>query len=138
MFKCLIAEDDSVCRKLLFEYLKDYVQCDFAINGKEAIDAYENSIETNKPYDFICLDIMMPMLSGQDVLRKIRRFEDKKNVQGLDRVKVIMTTALDDSVNIMGAFNTGCEAYLVKPITKQKLSEQLNELGIGIDILVCE
>jgi len=34
-----------------------------------------------------------------------------------------MTTALSDSKNIMGAFRTGCEAYIVKPVEKEKLLE---------------
>jgi two-component system chemotaxis response regulator CheY len=41
-----------------------------------------------------------------------------------------MTTALGDSKNVMGAFRTGCESYIVKPIRKQKLLDELEKLGL--------
>lgn len=41
-----------------------------------------------------------------------------------------MTTALDDSKSIFGAFKTGCEAYLIKPIRKETLLEEMQNLGL--------
>jgi two-component system chemotaxis response regulator CheY len=41
-----------------------------------------------------------------------------------------MTTALGDSRNVMGAFRAGCEAYLVKPIRKERLLEEMEKLGL--------
>ena len=49
---------------------------------------------------------------------------------GLDGVKVIMTTALGNSKNVMGAFRGGCEAYIVKPVEKKKLFEEIEKLGL--------
>ena len=43
--KILIVDDDFVCRNLLLAMVKDYSECDVAINGKEAISAVKNSIK---------------------------------------------------------------------------------------------
>ena len=128
--KCLIVEDDFAARKLLQVYLSDYADCFIAVNGHEAVEAIREALEEGESYDLICLDIMMPEMDGHKALEAIRQVEKEHGIGGLDGVKVIMTTALDDSKNIMGAFRTGCEAYIVKPIRKEKLLEEIQQLGL--------
>lgn len=41
-----------------------------------------------------------------------------------------MTTGLDDVKNVMHAFKSGCEVYLIKPIDKQKLLKELESLRL--------
>ena len=128
--KCLIVEDDSTACKLLQTYLADYGDCFVAVNGDKAVKAFRKALKQGQPYDLICLDIMMPEMDGHDALKAIRRIEQKQGIYGLDGVKVIMTTALGDSKNVMGAFRTGCEAYIVKPVKKEKLLEEIEKLGL--------
>ena len=128
--KCLIVEDDFTARRLLQVYLTDYGDCFIAVNGHEAVDAVREALERGRPYDLICLDIMMPEMDGYDALKAIRQIEKEHQVNGLDGVKVIMTTALDGSKHIMGAFRTGCEAYIIKPVRKEKLLEEIEKLGL--------
>ncbi len=128
--KCLIVEDNFTARKLLQIYLAPFADCSFAVNGREAVDAVKDALHERQPYDFICLDIMMPEMDGHQALEEIRKIESERGIRGLDCVKVIMTTALSDSGNIMGAFNTGCESYLIKPIKKEKLLEEMTKMGI--------
>jgi two-component system chemotaxis response regulator CheY len=125
--KILIVDDDFTSRKLLLKILSDYGACDVAANGKEAIDAFNAALNEWEAYDLVCLDIMMPEMDGHEVLKEIRSIEKSKNIHGLDGAKVIMTTALDDSDNVKSAFREQCEAYLVKPIEKDKLVATLNE-----------
>lgn len=128
--KILIAEDDFISRTLLQEMLLPYGDCHLATNGREAITAFEHMLDKNTPYDLICLDIMMPIMDGQETLQNIRRLEKEKGIGGSECVKVIMTTALDDPKNIMMAFIKGqCEAYITKPITPGPLHEQMTKLG---------
>ncbi len=128
--KCLIVEDDFTARKLLQIYLSDYADCFIAVNGREAVEAFKYALEEGEPYDLICLDIMMPQMNGLEALQTIRQIESERGITGLDGIKVIMTTALGDSRNVMSAFRTGCEAYVVKPITKEKLLEEIEKLGL--------
>ena len=131
--KCLIVEDDTTARVLMQQYLKEYFVCDVAADGGEAINAFEVQLEKEDRFDLICLDIMMPGIDGHEALKNIRQIEDERNISGLDRVKVIMTTALGDSKNVFDAFREGCEAYIVKPVNKEKLYEQIEKLGLTVN-----
>jgi len=73
---------------------------------------------------------MMPKKDGQQVLKEIRAYEEERDVVGLDGVKIIMTTALDDSKSVLNAFKAGCEGYIVKPYNRQKIYGKLEELGL--------
>jgi two-component system chemotaxis response regulator CheY len=128
--KFLIVEDDFTSRKLLQIHLSEFGHCHIAINGKEAIQAFKEELEKNEPYDLICLDIMMPEIDGHETLKMIRRMEQNNGIHGPEGVKIIMTTALRNSNDIFGAFKEGCEAYIVKPVKKEKLLQEMEELGL--------
>jgi two-component system chemotaxis response regulator CheY len=110
--------------------LSAHGECDIAVNGKEAIEAFRLAWEAGQPYDLICLDIMMPEMDGHEVLRHIREIEHGKNVEGLAGAKVIMTTAMGDYGNIIAAFKEQCDAYVLKPIDKQALLEKIHATGL--------
>ncbi|HBG25504.1 MAG: hypothetical protein A2Y10_14535 [Planctomycetes bacterium GWF2_41_51] len=128
----LIVEDNFAARRLLQRYLSGYGVCDLAAEGNEAIEAFRQALDEKEPYDLICLDIMMPNMNGHETLKLIRRIEEERGIYGLDGVKVIMTTALGDSKNVIGAFREGCEAYIIKPIIKEKLLMEADKLGVKI------
>lgn len=128
--KGLIVEDDFTSRKLLLAFLGKHGSCDVAVDGKEAINAFETAFREGEPYDLICLDIMMPEIDGHGVLRSIRDFEEKNNVRPEKRVKIVMTSALGDPKNVLNAFQSGCEAYLEKPLDKSSLMTELQKLGL--------
>ncbi len=134
--KILIVEDEFISRTLLKEMLSPFGECDVVTNGVEAISALEQSYSaTGSRYDLVCLDIMMPKLSGHEVLREMRRIEKDTGIHGSDFTKVIMVTALDDAKNIMAAMvDGGCAAYLTKPISRTSLFEQLHHLQLIDDI----
>ncbi len=128
--KILIVEDEFGSRKLLQKFLSPYGTCDLAVDGEEAVEAFELAMKEKEPYDLICLDIMLPKKDGQTVLKEIRDMESGAGIGGLAGVKVIMTTALSDPKNIMEAFSSQCEAYIPKPISKKKLLEEMKGLGL--------
>ena len=129
--RILIAEDETTSRQLITKMLSPYGDCDAVVDGREAVDAFRISIEENNPYDLICMDIMMPNVSGQEALIQIRNLEKEKGIRGSDRVKVIMTTALEDQKNVIDAFyKGGAAAYIVKPIEKKKLIDEMKKLGL--------
>ncbi len=128
--KCLIVEDNFAARKLLAMYLSSCADCDIAVDGNEAVVAFSQAMDEKDPYDLICLDIMMPNMDGREALKVIRQIESEHGISGLDCVKVIMTTSLGDSKNVIGSFREGCEAYIVKPVKKDKLFEEMEKLGV--------
>lgn len=128
--KFLIVEDDFAARRLLQLLLSEFGECFVAVHGQEAVAAFKQALTENDPYDLVCLDIMMPEMDGHEALRRMRQLEEQKGIRGLDGVKVIMTTALCDSQNILGAFREGCEAYIVKPVARHKLIQEMTKLGL--------
>jgi two-component system chemotaxis response regulator CheY len=126
----LIVEDDSVSSTLIGAILAPYGTCETVIDGKQAITAFKNALAARTPYDLVCLDIMLPEFDGQYVLRQFRKMESEHGIQGLDGARIIMLTALGDRRNIIEAFRSQCEGYIVKPIRKDKVLAQLRELGI--------
>lgn len=126
--RALIVEDEETSRILLENVLKAYCSCDTAINGLEAISAFRRAWDQSRPYDLICMDIMMPELDGQDTLRKIRQIEED---MGVPAVKVVMTTALDSTETVSDTlFNGGASAYFVKPINIDKFINELKAMGL--------
>lgn len=128
--RILIVEDDFVSRRLLTSYLASMGAIDSAANGEEALVAVRESLESGRRYDLICLDIMMPGLDGQKTLKEIRRLEEERGIRRSDGSKIVMTTALSDIQNMWQAFNEQCDAYLVKPIKREVLMEQLRTLDL--------
>lgn len=127
--KILIAEDDITSAKILMKMLSGYGKVDLTVDGIEAVETFEYALNSRQPYDLVCLDIMMPRMDGQQVLKKIRAMEENRGITGLNGVKIMMTTALDDFRDIMKSFRGQCESYLVKPIHKAKLADELMKLG---------
>jgi len=128
--KILIVEDDFTNRKIMQKILSAYGECDMAFDGNEAIEAFRQSLEEKKPYDLICMDIMMPNMDGQEALAHIRKLEKDSAVAARNEVKIIMTTALDDPKNVVASLKSGAASYIVKPISKQKLFDEIAKLGL--------
>ncbi len=128
--RVLIAEDDLTSRKFLFKFLSKYGECDLVVDGLEALDAFLISLKDNKPYDLICLDIMMPKVDGVKVLKHIRDLETQKGIIPKKRSKIIMTTALAETQFVQNAFDIGCDAYAAKPIDTDKFIEVLKKLEL--------
>ena len=129
--RTLIVEDDFVSRRILKEILSPFGDCDIAVDGCEAVQAYRLAGEDRKPYDLICMDIMMPNMDGQEALVKIRELERTEGVSSRDEVKVIMISALDTPKTVFSSFyRGGATSYMVKPIRRETLLEALGSFGL--------
>ncbi|MCI5064978.1 response regulator [bacterium] len=127
--KSLVVEDDFISRKLLQKILIGYGECDVAVDGEEALSAFDLALADETPYQVICLDINLPKLNGQEVLKKIRARESELGIEGLDGCRIIMTTGRDDKESILTAFREGCEAYIRKPFSRAEIIAKLEDLG---------
>lgn len=128
--KILIAEDDFASRMFLYKFLRSYGECDLTVDGIEAVEAFLMAHDAGKPYDLICLDIMMPKVDGIKALKAIRDIEKQKNLLEKDGVKVIMTTALNDTDSVHNSFSAGCEVYASKPIDTAKFIDVMKKLEL--------
>jgi len=130
MTRFLVVDDDPASRRLLTRLLSPYGSCDQAAGGPEALHAFEASLAEGRPYDLVCLDIMMPGTDGHAVLRALRALEQAHGLFGSDGTKVVMITALSDPKHCIRAFGEGCESYITKPIFEDRLlAEVRSQLG---------
>lgn len=126
--RVLIAEDDFAGRKLLQKFLSQYGECDIAMDGMEALDLFLASIKEKKPYNLICLDIMMPRLDGLRLLKMLRDIESQNKIES--KTKVIMITALNDRETVNQSYENGCQAFAWKPIDLDKFKQVLTKLEL--------
>ncbi len=99
----LVAEDDPLTRNGLCEVLRD--EGFDTIAAADGVQAWELFCRYGP--DFVCLDVMMPGLSGYDVCRKIR----SANPQ----VPVMFITAKGEEIDKVVGLEIGADDYIVKP-----------------------
>lgn len=126
--KILIAEDNFVARKILCNFLQNLGTVDVASDGLEALEAIETAIKEKNAYQLICLDILMPEMTGMEVLVAIRNTEETTN--STEKAKIIMVSSIEDPSIILKSFTQQCDGYIRKPITLPLIKEELQKLEI--------
>lgn len=115
--KILVVDDNSVNLKVaagIFKLFK--IDIDIAKSGFEAIEK-----ATKNGYDIIYMDMVMPEMSGEETLKKMR----KANLSNVIKVPVIALTATTGSNVRDEILSLGFQEYLAKPIKKSYLLQTL-------------
>jgi two-component system chemotaxis response regulator CheY len=128
--RSLVVEDDFTSRLALQRQLERHGEAHIAVDGREAAEAFATMLEHGEPYDAVFLDIMMPVMNGHEALRAMRQAEQAKGIHVGQGARFIMTTALGDAENVMDAFRHEADAYLVKPVVREKLEAELKRVGL--------
>ena len=108
----LVADDEPhIGRIIKMKLEQGPFRVSIAYDGQEALDFINNG----DPVDLAVLDLMMPRLSGLDVLRQIRDQERFKNLP------CIILTAGGDAKHERDALALGATQFLTKPFSPKKL-----------------
>lgn len=114
--RILIVDDEQDTRETMTLFLmRQGHEVHGAPNGERAWDMLKQ-----KTYDLVLLDIMMPGMSGFDLLQQIRSTPTMK------RLPIIMVTALDKTSDIVKAFEMGADDYITKPFVNAELIARVN------------
>ncbi|MFP5221551.1 MAG: response regulator [Acidobacteriota bacterium] len=125
--RVLIVEDEISNRLILTECLRGVHRTDMAVNGQEAVLAFQLAHMENDPYQVILLDIEMPVMDGQETLKTIREMEAGMGIRPGQEVKVLIISAHRDQQNVFDAvFKGGATDYLVKPVDCAALLESIS------------
>ncbi|HIS81726.1 MAG TPA: response regulator transcription factor [Candidatus Scatomonas merdavium] len=107
--RILVAEDQKDMNRLISRRLaEEQYSVDSCYNGQEVLDYLECA-----EYDAIVLDIMMPVMDGLQVLKKLRARED--------HIPVLLLTARDSVEDRVSGLDAGADDYLVKPFAFEEL-----------------
>ena len=114
--RILIVEDEKLLADIIKKGLQeeDYA-VDVAYNGEEGLFMAEN-----EPSDLIILDIMLPIVDGVTILKKIRK-------AGV-RTPVLMLTAKDTLTDKVSGLDSGADDYLTKPFEFEELLARMRAL----------
>ncbi|UFH58181.1 response regulator transcription factor [Sulfurovum mangrovi] len=114
--KILLLEDDLALADIIKEYLEDNdFEVQLVTDGEEALDkTYENN------YDLYIFDVNVPLLRGFDLLKQLRKNDD--------RTPTIYITSLNDIEDISEGFESGADDYLKKPFELAELLLRIKNL----------
>ncbi|MDT8861597.1 response regulator transcription factor [Alkalihalobacillus sp. MEB130] len=116
MTKLLLVDDEIQMQKLIAVCLSgENYMIDTASSGEEAIQ-----LLTEKHYDGLLLDIMMPEMTGYEVLTKMQ--------QTKVTVPVILLTALGETDEIVKGLNLGADDYITKPFEPSELKARVKSV----------
>lgn len=117
MIKVLIIEDEVKAVMSLKKGLEDYqISVDFALDGKKGYDM----LLQNK-YDVIISDIIMPNMTGIEIVKALR-------LRG-DSTPIMLLTAMGTTEDKVNGFDKGADDYLVKPFEFRELLARINALA---------
>lgn len=116
--RILVADDDpDILDLVVFKLIQAGYEVVAVTDGVAALAAIEAD-----PPRLAILDVMMPGLSGIDVLRKVRANEATKDLD------VIMLTARSRDSDVDVGFATGADDYVIKPFSPRELLHRVNTL----------
>lgn len=121
--RVLLVEDNEINLKLLIATMRKLkITHSTASNGLEALNAYK---DCRGDFDVIFMDISMPVMSGIDSTRHIRRFERE---EGLEPTRLIALTGAANPNTRQEAFSSGVDLFLTKPVPMRELRGMLEDI----------
>jgi len=113
--KVLIIDDNPMNTEILKETLEQIGQTSVVTHsGKQALDLVEQ-----EKFDLILLDVMMPKMSGFDVIKQLKSKTSTKDIP------VIFVSALDQTSNIVKGFDLGSYEYITKPFKIEEVKARI-------------
>lgn len=108
----LIVEDEKSISDIVKNYLiRDGYNVFQAFDGLEALKIFNN-----EEIDLIILDLMLPKMSGEDVI---------KNIRNKSKVPVIITSAKVEEIDRINGLRLGADDYVTKPFSNKELVERV-------------
>ncbi|KAJ6119974.1 hypothetical protein N7523_004254 [Penicillium sp. IBT 18751x] len=114
----LVVDDNDINLKILSAFMRKIgCQYETASNGQIALEKYRNG---NRRYNFILMDLSMPVMDGLVATRKIREHERQNR---LDSSCILAVTAVASNSTQEAALKAGVDDYLVKPLSFDRLRQ---------------
>jgi two-component system, sensor histidine kinase and response regulator len=129
--KVLIVDDNQRNLEIL-TYILEAAEMYVSVlsHGKQVLPALQEAVETGKPFELCISDIQMPEMSGYQVAKKIREYEDQlatRNPQLATRTFLLAFSSLMER-DAKKCEDAGFDGFLAKPVRKEKLIKMIQRL----------
>ena len=119
--RILVVDDDPVIGVLVNEYLTAYGHnIEVQTTGERCLESLEDHLP-----DLVILDMIMPDMTGVDVLRSIR------GNATMAKLPVIMLSANNDADSLLGDYEFNADAYIEKPFDIRVILEAIEKVAKG-------
>lgn len=123
----LLVEDNEDHQWLMSAVLRDTgVKVSVVGRGEQAVDLVKASLETDRTFDLILMDIRLPTIDGYETTRRVRA----AGYAG----PVVAITARAMENEIEECHNSGCDACVRKPFDRAALRDTIAELLVGVEL----
>lgn len=116
--RVMLVDDDTELTQYIANELGKWYRFDVFANGRDALQA----LLTDKHYDVVISDIIMPVMDGIELLKRI-----KGNPQ-INDVPVVMLTSKGETVDRLQGISSGADAYMEKPFSMEELHAVIDNL----------
>ncbi len=113
----LIDDEEDIVETLKFCLEVAGYECLSGYDGTEAV-----AIASREKPDLLVMDVMMPVMNGIEALKKIR------STAGINRMPVIMLTAMSEKNHVTDILKLGVNDYVIKPFDKNVLIDKIKKV----------
>ena len=124
--KIMVIDDVSMNILRLKQAAKSFGAVEGYQDARAGLEALQFAYLTSAPYDVLFLDIVMPEMSGFDVLAAVVKMG--ADLPPAARTKVVMVTARSQEESVRQAIRGGASAYVIKPYSDEKIHELIRRL----------
>ena len=121
-YRVLIVDDDTEIGSYILQELGGYYYITAVTSGREAFRKLMDGVHSERQYDLVVSDVMMPEMDGFTLLRMI------KTNMNISHIPVVMLTSKADVGNRLEGLEKGADAYLAKPFDMDELHMVINNL----------
>jgi CheY-like chemotaxis protein len=116
--RVLLVDDNAINLRLLVVFAqRQELRYESALDGLQALNKFKTEAMASetpaRPFDFVLMDLQMPVMGGLESTRKIREFEME---HGLQKSTIVALTGLASEKDQQDAVDAGVDMYLVKPV----------------------
>ena len=123
--KILISDDNKINIMLLKAILEtEYCDITTTVNGEETLEALKDACYKNDPFDIVFLDRNMPIMSGSEVMRYFRKFEQELKTKPLFGISITGYPDMNSEEKSL------YDLFVNKPFRKQNVIEAMNLANI--------
>jgi HD-like signal output (HDOD) protein/CheY-like chemotaxis protein len=123
--RILVVESDPKLESILETVLKDYKDREKAVDRASALNAFEDSLASHRPFDLVVIDIAPPDMQDVSIIQDIRQIETKHNIPEHEKAYLVGISASAGRQLVTDCMVCGCDEFIDKPFDPDQFTSLL-------------